>query len=216
MSEAFAAPFPPEFHEQAMLSGLLEVLQDHHVNALQFQQDQLEAHSKALQPMRATNYVVSFLSETPEIPARHDRIIFGPQYHSPPYSGVSRIIARFPLTHEEVYPDHTVDSDVPGERVPTTKPWNDVFLEIVDEDDGRQNYLLNSKGLVAFDDADHVGADMDFAKTDDLFVVQRPVELPRVTIDLFTLSYLLNYKPGNVDAYVYHPQTNEAEPPKYF
>lgn len=213
MAEALAEPFPPERHEQAVLMGLIDVLHEHKENALQLQRDQLEAHSRALQPIQTANYVVTFFKETPEIPAQHTRIVFGPQYNAPVYEGVERIIARFPLTREDVYPEHTEQSsDDPSRRVPSERPWNDIFIELVDSNGNRQNYLLNGKGMVPFEVTDDVVADLAYEETDDLFTVYKVAERPLVETDLFTMSYLLTYKPGNPDAYVYHQQTNEADP----
>lgn len=214
MTEAFAQPMPPEFHEQAMLSGLLGVLHEHKENALQLQMDQQEAHSRALQPLRAANYVVTFFDEINQIPARHHRIIFGPQYHSPPYEGIERLVVRFPITTEDMYPE--LQGDVSGEQSSSSPSWNDVFIELITEAGDRQNYLLNGKGLVAFAGAEDVVSDFDCLKTGDLFAVHQPLTEPDVNIDVFTLSYLLNYKPGNPDSYVYHQQTNEIDPPRYY
>lgn len=213
MTEAFVEPFPPERHEQAVLRGLIDVLHEHEENALQLQRDQLEAHSRALQPIQTANYIVTFYKEAPEIPARHTRIVFGPQYNAPVYEGLERIVLRFPLTREDMYPEHTEQSaDNPKVRVPSKRPWNDVFVELLDERGSRQKYLLNSKGIVAFEKSDDVVADLDYEQTDDLFTVYRVEEYPAVKTDLFTLSYLLTYRPGNPDAYVYHQQTNELDP----
>lgn len=217
MSEAYSNPYPPEYHEQKVLDGLLGVLHVHHDNARQLQLDQREAHDRALQPLRLANYVVEFRSEAPQIPAMHDRIIFGPQYNSPQYEGIARIIARFPIAQNELLPEHTETSeDGSGDRVPTARPWNDIFLEVIDEKGVRQNYLLNGKGLHPFDTTDDVADERSFEKTDDLFDVFLPSVAPKVPLDMFTLSYLLTYRNDNPDCYVYHQQTNEIDPPRFF
>ena len=211
MTEAFVEAYDDgEYRERLQLTELLTVLHQHKDNALQLQQDLLESHSRALQPNNAANYVVTFLEEVPQIPANHYRIIFGPQYKSPQYGDIDRIIARFPMTNADLYPDRTVTTDR------TQSSWNDVFIELQGDNGEHQNYLLNSKGFVPFETGDNVVADMSYDTTGDLFSVLEGTTETRVSTDIFTLNYLLSYSPENRHTYVYHQQTNEINPPKQF
>lgn len=199
MSESAESFFNPEMQ---MTADLVRRLQAHKLDAEQLQNDLEDGHARALQPMRLVNYLTYFPKEQPQIPAKHHRLIFGPQYGKEPYAGITRVIVRYPDTTDDFYPDAV-----------TGRPWGDTFLEVIDEHDKRQNYLLNNKGLVAFDNAEiDVVEDMDFDITGDLFAVYRASEQVDIRVDLFGLSYILS-DPMKEDSYVYQLQTNELDPP---
>lgn len=191
--------FNPELQASA---DLLRRMHAHKYDALQLQNDLEDVHARALQPMRIVNYMTYFHKELPQIPAKHHRLIFGPQHGMEPYPGVARIVVRYPDTNDDFYPTKTEGRE-----------WGDVFIEVVDEHDTSQNYLLNNKGLVPFDSADEdVVEDMDFDITGDLFAVYNASKYNYVPIDAFTLNYLTGDL-NRSDSYVYQLQTNEDNPP---
>lgn len=198
MCESLEQEFNPEIEQAALLLWRLQI---HKSDAMQFQQDLEDAHARAIQPMKIANYVTHFHEEIPQIPAKHHRLIFGPQYGSEAYPGIQRVIVRYPDTSDDFYPEP-----------PIGYSWSDVFIEIVGDNNVRQNFLLNNKGFVAFDNAEtDVVEDENFEETVDLFKVQTST-FPAVSVDLFTLSYLLS-DPNRDESYVYQLQTKDIDPP---
>jgi hypothetical protein len=204
MSEAHAPG--PEFQEWQDTFTLLSALHEQIALARGYQQDLLEAANKARQPMDAASVAILVPVEDEHIPARHDRIVFGPRHGQPTLLGLQAIVVRVPVTDSDMYPDNPPAVDMnKGER-----RWNDVFLEVWDDTGESQNYLLNSQGLVPFDDAEYDVADnITFQQSADLFRVARPA-VPRIRSSVSALAFLIE---GDYPEYVFQRQSNNGIPP---
>ena len=172
-------------------------VQDQVRRAISYQNDLLDLANKHEEPIDATNVAIYSPYETPQIRSRHYRVIMSPRYRERErlQHGIVAMAIRFPVKTESFIPEEVVNDN----------SWNDIFLQVWRENDESQNFLLNSQGLVAFENAlEDVEHDI-FSKNHDMFVVVNPTE-PR-----FNLS-LENIKDA-VREYNFHPQSNDDEPP---
>lgn len=197
MSE-FYVPQPEE-NAEILTTGLLVLFHFHKETALRLQEDQLEAHIRAGQPLRAANYIVDvYRDDTPHVPEYHHRLVFGPQYNQPVRHNVEQLIVRYPILEQDYYPEPEYD-----------QPWGDVFLEVRTANDESHNYLLNNKGLTPFSDAQKdIIADDEYLISGNLFAV-KPGEHHVANLSLHTLNDLLHLNTESSDAYVYHVQAND-------
>ncbi len=192
----------PETQEVIVLTWLIGALHYNATNALQYQEKLRTAADEARQPIAATNVVIFSAYENEHVPARHNRIVFGPQYKAPVAEGISRLTVRIPAE---------VD-DYDFEDLDKKSWWNDVFIEVFDSDGISQDYLLNSKGLTPFSSAEtDIAPDLNFGETGDLYmVVAEATEAPRVSVSVRTLNKLVG---SGHSQYVYQIQSNDDEPP---
>jgi hypothetical protein len=188
---------PMSFEEQARFTAMGVVIdaQNKVRRALTYQNDLREAADRAEQPIDATNVAIYSAYETPQIPARHYRVIFGPKYREQPLYGVTAVAIRVPVRTESFIPEEAIHDN----------SWNDIFIQAWNEQGDSQNYLLNAKGLVPFENAQEDVEEDYFGREHDLFTVINPAK-PRVDLGLTDIKDLL-------EAYVFHPQSNDDEPP---
>lgn len=204
MCEAMEFSISPEEQEKLLIEGLLERLRLHRENAQNLQAAQIASHIEARQPLALNNYYIDLLDENKHIPARHSRVVFGPQHNQPTRHEIAKLVVRYPDALEDYYPQRQEDWN-----------WNDIFIEIWNPAGKSQDYLLNSKGLVPFTNADSdVIADENFYQTKDLFTVPNPASLiaPR-TIEMLNDVLRTDSLPN--ESYAYHTQTSDDEQPYY-
>lgn len=212
MSEFAPIPLPPEDNEELLVSGLIVLLQFHRENAANLQQSQLNAHMEAGQPLRAANYVVDSLKEDGKhIRIQHTRVVFGPQYKQPLRHNVAQLVVRYPEVSDEATGDFV--------RVPNDGLfWNDVFLEARTVDGHAQDYLLNSKGLTAFENAQSdVETDEAFYQTGDLFTARTGThDKGLLTLEILNELLPIHAASLNYEAYAYQLQPSDEELPPYY
>lgn len=186
---------PRDVNEGLRRAGLIWRLRERLNVGLDYEADLQRASGKADQPM--SQHIVRLEPEDEVVPARYYQVIWGPRQGVSPVAGITKFAGRFPVTTDEIFPSLS-------ERQTSEQPWwNDIFLEVTfegGESEGAETarYLLNSKGIVAYESAADVIADLGFATTEDLFAVYRPqVDAP--PIEVATLDYLLDEK--NPDRY---------------
>lgn len=203
MSEAAPQPFSAEMRNDVDPTWLIGMLHFHEYNASILQSELAESHRKARQPLRAAHYLIHHpFDNSPHIPAPHNRIILGPHKDGETEHGIARINVRLPANLSDVFPQR-----------PEEQPWNDVFLEIYDEEGRSQDYLLNSKGIFPFNDVNTEVADAeDYAVSGNLFMVVDPIE-PRIKVSLAQLQDLIPPDLSAPTAYIYQLQTNDTEQP---
>jgi hypothetical protein len=172
--------------------------------AISYQDDLLQAANRHGEPIDATNVAIYSPYKVPEAPARHYRVILGPRYrerHELQHD-ILAMIVRIPVNTESFVAEEVVNDN----------SWNDVFLQVWKRDSEEpQNFLLNSKGLVSFENAlEDVDEDYSFSKEHDLCIVTHPSE-PRFDLTLEQIRDLLDEK--REDRYALHPQSNDDQPP---
>lgn len=197
--DMFAAS-SPEAKEALLCMNLIEDLHEQWRVAKSYQEDLRNAAVLHGQPLAAQNVVIHCAYENQNVPAPHDRIVFGPQYRKDPQEGISFVVMRMPDTSEDFYP---------------AGDTNDIFLEVRDLEGNLQNYLLNSKGLVPYGTADDIAADDDFGfMSKDMFKVSRPAS-PKKPVSLASLDKIL-VKHEEKQVYAFHPQSNDDDTPFFF
>lgn len=202
MSEIAHGWSPEDFNRPSPLGVVFE-LHNKIRTAIAYQEDLLDAANRHGEPIDATNVAIYSSYEVPEIPARHYRVILGPRYRDRHdlQHGIAAMVVRIPVNTESFVAEEVVNNN----------SWNDVFLQVWKKDGEPQNFLLNSKGLVPFENAlEDVDDDYLFGQTHDLFTVIRPTE-PRFELTLEQIRDLLDDSRDN--RYALHPQSNDDEPP---
>lgn len=196
MSE-FINPMSHEEYADLSAMGVVIQVQDKVRRAISYQNDLLDLANKHEEPIDATNVAIYSGYETPQILSRHYRVIMGPKYRERErlQHGIVAMAIRFPVRSESFIPEEVVNDN----------SWNDIFLQVWKESGESQNFLLNSQGIIPFENAlEDVEFD-NFSRTHDMFTVIRPVE-PRFSITLDELKDV-------VKEYHFHPQSNDDEPP---
>jgi hypothetical protein len=199
-------PIPhQELFESLGPIDIIATLRQHEQVASVLQARIQAAHRESHQPLRSGNYMIRSDIETgPHIPAQHNRVVFVPQDYHEPVDGIAQLNVRYPITTEDYYPVAPPDSF-----------WNDIFLEVWNEQGESQDYLLNSEGLHAFNNIDDVVPDENFANTRSIFRVVTPA-LMRVPLSTKTLADI--FPPNLQDpyprpGYIYAHQTTDLEQP---
>lgn len=174
---------PRDVTEAMLRTGLIWHLQERLGVGLDYEEDLQQASGRADQPMG--RHIVKLEPENEVVPARYYQVVWGPREGARPAAGIAQFVGRFPVTTDEIFPTRS-------ERQASKQAWwNDVFLEVAFESGVTARYLLNSKGIVAYETAADLIDDFDFAATDDLFTVYRPeADAPPITVA--TLERLLD------------------------
>ena len=172
-------------------------------NAFRLQRTMQQGHIDAGQPMDKTNYVI----RVPEfaktdgtfdvVPARHDRVVYGPQHRQKVMLGIETVTVRYPVVERD---DDDAETEAPY--------WNDIFIEVAyedPEDTRNKRYLLNGKGMTPYVDAEDIDFESD-PNTNDIFTVVPRHEMSPTSIDVSLVMHLIS---EDVETkYVYQHQDN--------